>query len=105
LLPHRAAVISGLRGLFNSTGGVIGTATIVLWLALSPDKAVGMRTVFVALGSLLLLTLPLVFLIPDRARERRVAETRAEAERTEAEVAAARASAALESNSPETARS
>ncbi len=104
LLPQRAAVIAGLRGLFNSTGGVVGTAIIVLWLALSPDKAVGMRSVFVALGLLLLLALPLVFLIPDRARERRAAETRAAAERMEAEVAAARASAAVESSPTNAAR-
>lgn len=71
LLPERAAVISGIRGLFRSTGGVVGTAIIVLWLELSPDKAAGMRTIFTALGVLMLLTMPLVFLIPDSARDRR----------------------------------
>jgi MFS family permease len=91
LLPRRAAVIAGLRGLFNSTGGVVGTAIIVLWLSLSPDKAAGLRTVFSVLGLLLLVTIPLVFLIPDRARERIDADTRADADRLEAEVAAARA--------------
>jgi MFS family permease len=93
LLPRRAAVISGLRGLFNSTGGVLGTAVIVVWLALSPDKAAGLRTVFTALGLVMLATIPLVFLIPDRARERLAADARAEAERAEAELAAARAAA------------
>ena len=100
LLPQRAAVIAGLRGLFNSTGGVIGAAVIVLWLALNPDKAVGMRTVFTALGGIMILCLPLVFLIPDRASERRSAEARAEAERAAAEVAAARASVAADSSPP-----
>ena len=93
LMPSRAAVIAGLRGLFNSTGGVIGTAVIVLWLALSPDKAAGLQTVFTVLGLMMLLTIPLVLLIPDRARERQQADLRAEQQRTEAEVAAARASA------------
>ncbi len=93
LMPSRAAVIAGLRGLFNSTGGVIGTAVIVLWLALSEDKAAGLQTVFSVLGLLMLVTIPLVLLIPDRARERHRADARAEQERTEAEVAAARASA------------
>jgi EmrB/QacA subfamily drug resistance transporter len=96
LLPRRAAVIAGLRGLFNSTGGVIGTAIIVVWLSLSPDKAAGLRTVFTTLSFLMLATIPLVFLIPDRARERHEADVRAEAERTEAMVAAARAAAAAE---------
>jgi MFS family permease len=93
LLPKRAAIIAGLRGLFNSTGGVVGTAIIVVWLSVNTDKAAGMRSVFTVLSFLMLLTLPLVFLIPDRARERITADARAEAERTEAAVAAARAAA------------
>jgi MFS family permease len=93
LMPRRAAVIAGLRGLFNSTGGVVGTAVIVLWLALSPDKAAGLQTVFSVLGLMMLVTIPLVLLIPDRARERRQADAQAELERAAAEVAAARASA------------
>jgi EmrB/QacA subfamily drug resistance transporter len=98
LMPRRAAVIAGLRGLFNSTGGVIGTAVIVLWLALSPDKAEGLRDVFGALGLVMLLTVPLVFLIPDRALERNEANTRAELERAAAEVQATRSSAEVGSH-------
>jgi MFS family permease len=94
LLPRRAAVLAGLRGMFNSVGGIIGTAIIVVWLSLSPDKAAGMQTVFTTLGLLMLATIPLVFLIPDRARERLDADARAEAERAEAALAAARAAAA-----------
>jgi hypothetical protein len=74
---------------------VIGTAIIVLWLALSPDKAAGLQTVFTALGLIMLVATPLVLLIPDRARERHEADARAEQERIEAAVAAARASAEL----------
>jgi EmrB/QacA subfamily drug resistance transporter len=89
LLPKRAAVISGIRGLFNSTGGVIGTSIIVLWLELSPDRAAGLRSVFTALGIIMIVTMPLVFLIPDAARERRRAAAaraqEAEAEAIEAE--------------------
>jgi EmrB/QacA subfamily drug resistance transporter len=90
LMPRRAAVISGLRGLFNSVGGVIGTAIIVLWLELSPDKAAGMRTVFTVLGLVMIATLPLLLLIPDGARERQLAATRAEQDRVEEELAATR---------------
>jgi hypothetical protein len=49
---------------------VIGTAFIVLGLQLSPDKAVGMRTIFAVLAVLLLTTVPLTLLIPDTARAR-----------------------------------
>src|SRR5581483_661955 len=71
LVPGRAATISGIRGLFRSTGGVIGTAAIVVVLSLSPDKAAGLRTIFTVMGVVLLSTAPLVFLIPDTAREKR----------------------------------
>lgn len=71
LLPERAAVVTGIRGVFRSTGGVIGTAFIVLALSLAPDKAEGMRTIFAVLAVLLLTTVPLTFLIPDTARTKR----------------------------------
>jgi EmrB/QacA subfamily drug resistance transporter len=71
LLPERTAVITGIRGVFRSTGGVIGTAAIVLGLELTPDKAAGLRTIFVILAGLLLLTVPLTLAIPDTARARR----------------------------------
>ncbi len=71
LLPERAAVVTGIRGVFRSTGGVIGTAFIALALELSPDKAAGMRTIYAVLAVLLLTTVPLTFLIPDTARARR----------------------------------
>jgi hypothetical protein len=45
----------------------------VLWLELSPDKAAGMRTIYTTLGLALIVTIPLAFLIPDAARERRQA--------------------------------
>jgi EmrB/QacA subfamily drug resistance transporter len=71
LLPERAAVVTGIRGVFRSTGGVIGTAFIVLGLELSPDKAAGMRMIFAVLAVLLVTTVPLTLLIPDTARARR----------------------------------
>jgi MFS family permease len=73
LLPERTAVIAGLRGFFRQIGGVLGTAGIVVALSLSPDKAAGMRTIYTTLGLLLIVSIPLVFLIPDIAREKRQA--------------------------------
>jgi Na+/melibiose symporter-like transporter len=74
LVPGRAGTVSGIRGLFRSTGGVIGTAAIVVVLSLAPDKAAGLRTIFGVMAVLLLTTAPLVFLIPDTARQRRKQE-------------------------------
>jgi hypothetical protein len=52
------------------------------------------------LGVMLLLAIPLVFLMPDRAWERREADVRTEHARTEAEVAAARATVEAGPRSP-----
>ena len=90
LLPQRAAVVSGIRGLFNSTGGVIGTAIIVLWLELSPDKAAGLRTIFTVLGVMMIATAPLALLIPDAASERRLAAELKDSARTDGVVDATR---------------
>jgi len=82
LLPERAAVVTGIRGMFRSTGGIIGTAFIVLALELSPDKAAGMRTVYAVLAVLLLTTVPLTLAIPDTARARRRLKATSEAKAT-----------------------
>lgn len=82
LLPERAAVVTGIRGMFRSTGGIIGTAFIVLALELSPDKAAGMRTIFAVMAVLLLTTIPLTFAIPDTARARRRSKASSEAATT-----------------------
>ena len=71
LMPDRVGVVSGLRQFFRQVGGMIGTAGIVVALSLSPDKAAGMREIYTVLALLLLLTIPLAFMIPDAARERR----------------------------------
>jgi MFS family permease len=71
LLPDRAGVISGMRGMFRSIGGIIGTAVFVVILSLSEDQAAGLRWTFTAYGILLLTTIPLTLMIPDMPREGR----------------------------------
>jgi EmrB/QacA subfamily drug resistance transporter len=71
LLPQRAALITGIRGMFRSVGGVVGTALIVLVLQFSPDRATGLRLVFGAMAVILVAVMPLTFAIPDSARRRR----------------------------------
>jgi EmrB/QacA subfamily drug resistance transporter len=82
LLPERTAVVTAIRGVFRSTGGVIGTAAIVLALELSPDKAAGMRAIYGVLAVLLLITVPLTLAMPDSARARRRARAGPEAQRS-----------------------
>jgi EmrB/QacA subfamily drug resistance transporter len=71
LLPDRVGVVAGLRQFFRQVGGMIGTAGIVVALSLSEDKAAGMREMYTVLALGLIVTIPLAFLIPDAARERR----------------------------------
>ncbi len=104
LLPDRAGVISAMRGMFRSTGGIIGTAVIVVMLELSEDKAAGLRMMFTAYGLLLLLAIPLTLMIPDMDRSIRRRGSRsggdsrrappAEGEAKESEPSGAPASAA-----------
>lgn len=71
LMPEAVARITGLRGMFRTTGGVLGTATIVLILAHYQDQGKGLQDIFRALALLILLIIPPIFLIPDSARLRR----------------------------------
>ncbi|NPV30674.1 MAG: hypothetical protein HPY58_13720 [Firmicutes bacterium] len=64
-MPEKISAIAGLRGMFRQTGGVIGTAGIVLVLSRFPDKVAGFRAVFLGMSALLLLAMPLIRLVPD----------------------------------------
>ena len=68
LLPHKVATIVGLRNMFRTVGGALAVSLITLMLHLSPDPGSGFRRVFIAFGTVLLCTIPLVFLIPDRSQ-------------------------------------
>jgi EmrB/QacA subfamily drug resistance transporter len=71
LMPEAVARITGLRSMFRTTGGVLGTAAIVLLLAHDKNQGAGLAHIFVALSFLVLLVIPPIFLIPDGARTRR----------------------------------
>lgn len=71
LMPHKAAAITGLRGTFRTTGGVIGNTVVILVLSHFHDRVAGMHDLYFSFALLLLLLVPLVFMIPDMAQERR----------------------------------
>ena len=71
LIPEKVAAVAGMRGMFRAIGGVMGTAAVTLVLSYFPDKALGMQEIYLGLAFLLLLLIPIVFLIPDMAHERR----------------------------------
>ncbi len=64
LMPEKVATISGLRGMIRSVGGAFAISIITIILHSSPTPADGFRIAFVSYGIGLLLTLPLVFLMP-----------------------------------------
>jgi MFS family permease len=80
LMPERVATITGLRGMFRSVGGVCGISAITIILHLSSTPANGFRITFISFGLGLLLTIPLVFLMPSGRIEGDSAETDGAAE-------------------------
>ncbi|MGN6564440.1 MAG: MFS transporter [Thermomicrobiales bacterium] len=70
LAPKKAAEITGLRGMFRMTGGIVGIAMVVTVLSFFPNQGEGLTKIFLVLAGILLVTVPLTLLIPDTARER-----------------------------------
>ncbi|HZU77983.1 MAG TPA: MFS transporter, partial [Dehalococcoidia bacterium] len=73
IMPGKIAAVTGIRGMFRQTGGTLGTAMVVFVISLFADEAYGLQVVFFALSFVVLLIIPVVFFIPDSARERRLA--------------------------------
>ncbi len=65
LAPDRLAAITGLRGMFRSLGGAIGTSVIVLVTSRASSTAEGLELSFLGLAVLTALTTVFVFGIPD----------------------------------------
>jgi MFS family permease len=69
LLPAKVATITGLRGMFRYVGGALGISVTTIILHSSSTLVSGFRTTFLSFGSVLLFTLPLVFLMPTGKKE------------------------------------
>ncbi len=65
LAPDRVAAVTGLRGMFRSLGGAIGTAIIVLITSRADSTAAGLEVAFTGLAVVTVLTSLLVFGISD----------------------------------------
>jgi EmrB/QacA subfamily drug resistance transporter len=71
LMPEKVATISGLRGMIRSVGGAFAVSIITMILHSSSTPASGFRTVFITYGLGLLLTTPLIFLMPTGLKQGR----------------------------------
>ncbi|HSW58865.1 MAG TPA: MFS transporter [Dehalococcoidales bacterium] len=70
LVPDKVASVTGMRGMFRISGGILGTAGVVLTLSFYQDKALGLQHIAIFYGVMLLLLIPLIYLIPDNARNK-----------------------------------
>jgi MFS family permease len=71
LAQEKVAAVMGMRGMFRMTGGIFGTAVVVLALSHFDDKAMGLQQIIFFFAVILVLLIPVIFLIPDTARERK----------------------------------
>jgi len=69
LMPSKVATITGLRGMFRYVGGAFGISLTTIILHSSKTMGTGFRITFIVFGLGLLLTLPLVFLMPSGRQE------------------------------------
>src|SRR5919204_1425000 len=67
--PDRAASITGIRGMFRLAGGTVSISCVVLALSLFSDQAAGLDTIFLVFAVILLVTVPLVLMIPEPGRQ------------------------------------
>jgi EmrB/QacA subfamily drug resistance transporter len=71
LVPEKVAAVTGMRGMFRVSGGIFGTAGVVLTLSFYQDKALGLEHIALFFAILMLFIIPIIFMIPDSARQRR----------------------------------
>lgn len=70
LAPDRIAAITGLRGMFRSIGGAIGTSLVVLVMSHASSREIGLERAFLGLAVAAAFVSLLVIGIPDRAATR-----------------------------------
>jgi MFS family permease len=69
LLPGRIGTITGLRGMFRQSGSAISIALTALMLEIIPDISRGFTVVFYGLAVIMLITIPVIFMMPKSARD------------------------------------
>jgi EmrB/QacA subfamily drug resistance transporter len=65
LAPQQVAAIAGLRGMFRQSGAIVAVSATTAIVARSSDPGVAQAHVFDIFAVLLLVTIPLVFLVPE----------------------------------------
>lgn len=69
LMPDKVAAITGLRGMFRSVGGLMGTAVTVMLVEGYADQTRGLQEIFLGIAIFVpIVVIPLVFGVPNGAR-------------------------------------
>ena len=70
LAPTKVAAVTGIRSMFNMTGGALSVTAIVLVLSYAPDAAAGLELTFVVLAAVMCIAMLLAVCITDRRSRR-----------------------------------
>ena len=65
MAPTQVSAISGLRGMFRQSGSILAVSITTAVLARSADPGVMLGHVFLVFAGIVLITIPLIFRIPD----------------------------------------
>lgn len=64
LMPNRISTITGVRGMFRQMGGVLSISVTTLLLQNMGNMISGFRVIFLGMAVIMVVSLPLVFLMP-----------------------------------------
>jgi len=67
LMPERVGTISGVRGMFRQSGGAISIAVTTVLLESFSEIGLGFHVAFLGMAAMMLVTLPFIFGMPERA--------------------------------------
>ena len=64
LMPEKVGTIVGLRNMFRNVCAALGVSLLTFILHVSSDPTTGFTIVFISFGLTLLVSIPLLFLMP-----------------------------------------
>ncbi len=67
LMPEKVGTITGVRGMFRQGGGAISIAVVTLLVESVQSYSYGFRLTFIGMAALMLLSLPFIYGMPERA--------------------------------------
>jgi hypothetical protein len=66
LVPDQISAVSGLRGMFRHTGGIVGLSVTTAAVSSAADPGAAQAVAFAALAAVLLVAVPIAMRIPNQ---------------------------------------